>query len=196
MGGALPTGVTASSGVEITPAISAFLTRLRATVHASIPLHITSGVRSPTAQADAMWKKLLAPGGEAEIRAIYPAAIAATVLNAPRSQAGWRVAITQLAASGVLASRHMRGDAFDMRTTNLSSSQVNAVAAAAKSLGASALVEHAPPHLHVQNVGGGGGGSWLPTLSVDRTAGWIVAGAFGAAFVIVLALRRRRNWSL
>jgi hypothetical protein len=53
---------------------------------------------------------------------------------------------------GLYVSRHMRGDALDLRTRGLSTAEVGRLEDAVRGLGANTLLEQTPPHLHVEDI--------------------------------------------
>ena len=152
MATAYPAGVTGGTGVELTPATSAFLVKLRAAVPASTPIYVTSGYRSPEAQAAALVTKRNLGDN---LTALYGTSRIAPILAAANTVAGMSAALREQMRNGLYLSRHMRGDALDFRTTNLTSAQVAEIQRAAEALGAKTLVETTPPHLHVERIGGG-----------------------------------------
>jgi len=200
----LPAGVTAAGGVVLGEAQTAFLRRLRAALPADVPLHVTSGTRTVEAQARALVDKR--DLGD-DLRALYRSnrAIIDEVLAVPNRVDAVAAVVRRHALAGRILSRHMRGDAIDLRSRNLTPDQRQAVLAAARSLGAKAIEESKPPHIHVENIGGG---SLLPAFAAGPSgaglpvsgfpvypSAWIVyaAGAVVALGVVavVVALRRR-----
>jgi len=146
----LPPGVTAGSEVELNPSLSFFLQRLRAAVP-DVPIHVNSGYRSPQAQARAMLAKVQM--GE-NLSALYGAK-AQALLRLPLDPRVWTAAIEALRRRGIYMSPHMRGDALDLRTRDLSPSQVAQLANAAARLGGRPLLESTPPHLHIDGIAAG-----------------------------------------
>ncbi len=201
----LPAGVTAGSGVALNAAQVDFLRRLRARVPADVPLHVTSGTRTVEAQARALVDKR--DLGD-DLRALYRSnrAIIDEVLAVPNRVDAVAAVVRRHALAGRILSRHMRGDAIDLRSRNLTPDQRQAVLAAAGALGAKAFEEAKPPHIHIEGIGGGewspltlyGSGGPLPGsgLSVYPSA-WIVYAAGAAITLAVVAvtvtLRKRRS---
>lgn len=153
-------GVTLNDGVELNPALSFFLQRLRATAPASVPIHVNSGYRSPAAQARAMLTKVQLGDN---LRALYGAKVE-RLLSLPLDPAVWTQALQAMAAVGIYMSPHMRGDALDIRTRDLSQDQIAALVAAAHQLGARPLLESTPPHLHIDGISKGTA-KWVETAA-------------------------------
>ena len=144
--------VTQSSGVVWNEVTESFVRRLREVLPASIPLHITSAVRTPETQASAMIKKH-SIGGAREIRKIYGEK-AEDFLAAPVSVSSWASVVRDLIRQEILPSHHLTGDAIDIRTRDLSSDQIEELIKACKKVGArKTLLETKPPHLHVDSFG-------------------------------------------
>jgi hypothetical protein len=145
----LPSGVSGNAGLVINASQVAFLAALRAAVP-GIPLHVTSGTRTPEAQAAALVIKR--SRGE-DLRKLYRANadIASALMAAPNTTSAMAAIIRRYMDQGRYLSRHMRGDAVDLRSRNLTSAQVQQVMAAAARLGAKPLLES--DHIHVERVG-------------------------------------------
>ena len=180
---AFPARVTGGSGVELNAAMTSFLTRLRATVPASVPIYVTSGYRSPEAQARALVVKRNL--GD-DLRALYGSRVA-PVLAAENTMEAMSAALRAQIATGLYLSRHMRGDALDLRTQGLTSAQVAAIQRAAEALGAKTLLETKPPHLHIERVGGG----LLATVPTPVKVGVVGFGIVGLALALFLFYRAR-----
>jgi hypothetical protein len=147
-------GVTYSSGAKVTSAAEAFLARLRASVPASVRINVNSGVRSPDAQAAALVTKR-AQAGDAGVRALYGQKdLVNELLAVPNDRAAMRAVLEAQVSRGRFLSRHMRSDALDIRSRDLSTEQQAAIVSAALALGAKAFVERDPPHIHIENIGG------------------------------------------
>lgn len=201
----LPAGVTAGSGVALNAAQVDFLRRLRARVPADVPLHVTSGTRTAEDQARALVTKR--DLGD-DLRALYRSnrAVIDEVLAVPNRVDAIAAVLRRNAQAGRVLSRHMRGDAVDLRNRNLNPAQRQTILAAAGALGAKAFEEAKPPHIHIEGIGGGewspltlyGSGGPLPGsgLSVYPSA-WIVYAAGAAITLAVVAvtvtLRKRRS---
>lgn len=142
-------GVTVRAGVVLTAGLAAYLRALRGSLDPSVPLTVTSGVRSASAQADAMLKKLQA-GGAQELYDVYASdATVRKLLDSGRDAATWARIIKAETAKGIRLSRHLGGGSLDIHTATLSAAQVDKIKAAVKATGGSYLYEDAPPHLHV-----------------------------------------------
>ena len=148
----LPPGVTGNSGLVLNDGQVAFLRALRAAVP-GVPMHVTSATRTPERQAAALVTKRNL--GE-DLRNLYRANsdIAAALMAAPNTTSAMAAIIRRYMNQGRFLSRHMRGDAVDLRSRNLSVEQRNALIAGAKRLGARAIYEPRPPHIHIERIGG------------------------------------------
>lgn len=122
-------------------------------------LEITSGYRSPSRQAAALYNKL-AVGGSL---AIYKNQSLVEPLRKAYRQGRkkrWRkeriiAAMAEVLAEqverGIYLSRHMRGRAFDLRSSGLTTRQRSALRAAIAEVGGMRLIyESKPPHFHVE----------------------------------------------
>ena len=141
----LPSGVTMERSVVLTPAISAFLSDLRKVVPSSIPLHLTSGARTSARQAAAMATKVAK--GE-NLRKLYADDFADAVTAVYPNQARMAAVIDRFKAIG-RGSDHLQGNAVDLRSYILNSSQIQTVVAAGKRLGGSGQYETTPAHIHL-----------------------------------------------
>jgi len=129
----------------LTSSTRAALDRLAAAAEAEgLPLTITSGWRSPTAQARAMIAKV--KRGE-NIRTLYRSAgalidrlLALGVDDLP----GWTAALTAQPVSA-----HQRGDALDLRTRGLSDAQVYRLGELAIEAGFTKALRESD-HLHIE----------------------------------------------
>lgn len=136
---------------QISAPTAAFLDRLAAAVP-DIPIYVTDALRTPADQASAMWDKAMR--GE-DLYALYQRDdLVAEFMAATSLEAAISVMENQV-ARGELISRHLWRDeyglhALDLRTRNLSSSQVSRLKAAAEKLGAKALFEG--DHLHLERL--------------------------------------------
>jgi len=175
-------GVTYSDGLVWSATAAAFIARVRAALPASVPLHVTSVVRTAREQATVMLKKWAAAeaastgGGNAELRAIYGRKAGAFVA-VPRTVDAWEAVILELQRTGQgFTTGHLGGSAVDLRTRDLTSAQVGELVRAAQAAGGKTLVEQYPPHLHVDgftaappkpaapSTSGGGGGAGVLAL--------------------------------
>lgn len=112
-------------------------------------LVITSGYRSPSAQARAMISKVQ-QGGPQELGIYADKAAIAELLALPLDVDAWAAKIGEWTAAGRYLSRHMRGRAVDVRTRDVPMSRTIAVQGAAQALGWRTLLEGVPPHLHLE----------------------------------------------
>jgi hypothetical protein len=148
-----PPGVSASSRAVLNRSQVSFLRALRRAVPRSIPLYVTSGTRTPEAQARALVEKRRL--GE-DLRRLYRsnADIADALMRAPNTTSAMASVIQRYMSRGRYLSRHMRGDAVDLRSKILTPTQRNTVMDAARRLGAKAIYETTPPHIHIERIGG------------------------------------------
>lgn len=205
-------GVSVASGATINDAQWAFLARLRAAVDPSIPLYVTSATRTAMDQARALVPKrdaaeaLQAQGkdpGDADLRKLYRRgngpSIVAALLAVPNDTAAMAAVLQEFMDRGIYLSRHMRGDALDLRTRDWTTAQRGVVVAAAEGLGARALVEYHPPHLHIENIGGGSGASAAVAAAADAARGALQRGGAIAARSVsggLVAWRRWGRWAV
>ena len=149
----LPPGVSGNAGLVLNDAQAAFLAQLRAAVPPSIPLHVTSGTRSPEAQASALVTKRNLGDN---LRALYRSNldIIEALLAVPNTVAAMATVLRHYMAQDRYLSRHMRGDALDLRSYTLSPAQRAVVMQAAARLGAKTNYETKPPHIHIERIGG------------------------------------------
>jgi hypothetical protein len=151
-------GWSAASGVVLNDQLRRFLDRLAARL--SFPIYVTSGIRTPEAQARALAGKVAAGSTRQALDDLYAGSAILEVLgaawpNVPGATFNEAVATQILKAQvarGIYLSRHMRGDAVDLRVSNLSAGQVEAVRSAAAALGAEVIVESQPPHIHIEEI--------------------------------------------
>jgi hypothetical protein len=188
----LPAGVTGNKGLHLNEHMVSFLGALRKKVDPSISLHVTSAVRTVGEQAAAM--KTKRDLGD-DLRALYGSKVA-PVLAAPNTVAAMSAALQDLANRGVVMSRHMFGDALDLRVRDWSTAQRATVATAVTSLGGKPQFETTPPHLHIEGLGarqasasGGTGIAVGPRYWLFALAG----GAVVATLVGVKVVRSRRK---
>jgi hypothetical protein len=167
-----------------------FLGALRKAVPASIPIYVTSAVRTVAEQASAM--KTKRDLGD-DLRALYGSKVS-SVLAAPNTVAAMSAALQDLANRGVVMSRHMFGDALDLRVRYWTQEQRNIVGAAVAALGGKPQFETTPPHLHIEGLGEGKFDIEVPKGSNRKY--WLFAlggGTMLAAFITVNVVRRRRR---
>ena len=137
----------AGSAVVLSDELAAALDELAAAVGGE--LVVTSGYRSPGAQARAMLAKI-EQGGEDELRIYGDRAAVAALLALPREESAWTAQIAEWAAAGRYLSRHQTGKALDLRTRDVDPARVRLIEATARALGWRTLLEAVPPHLHLQ----------------------------------------------
>lgn len=119
------------------------------------PVVVTSGVRSAYEQALALQGKISAGSTDSDLYKLYADDdIVRDILRYKGNVAGMASVLTSYMARGRYMSRHMRGDALDLRVTGLSSSEIAQLAAAAKATGGQVIIENNPPHIHVENLSG------------------------------------------
>lgn len=186
----LPAGVTGNGGLHLNQRMVDFLGALRKAVDPSIPIHVNSAVRTVEEQAAAM--KTKRDLGD-DLRALYGSKVA-PVLAAPNTVAAMSAALQDLANRGIIMSRHMFGDALDLRVRDWTQEQRNIVASAVAALGGKPQFETTPPHLHIEGLGEGKFGVQVAPPSNRKY--WLFALAGGtllAALITVDSLRRRRR---
>jgi len=114
----------------------------------SFPIVITSGVRTARSQAQAMFGKIEA--GDTSLSLYRNREFADGVVSAyPDLEKAAEIVARYAAAGG--GSTHLRAQAFDVRTRDLSGQQIAEMQRAVdeKLDGAKAILELQPPHLHV-----------------------------------------------
>jgi len=114
----------------------------------NFPIVVTSGVRTAKQQALAMFGKIEA--GDSNLGLYLNRDFAAGVVAAyPDLEKATQV-VSEFAAAGG-GSTHLRAQAFDIRTRDLSGSQIAQLQKAVieRLVGARGILELAPPHLHV-----------------------------------------------
>ncbi len=151
----------ARDGIELNDLIRDRVSAVAAIYHAKTKrtLEVTSGYRSPSRQAAAMYGKLVAGGS----LAIYKnQALVAPLMKAYREgrKKRWQRERIIAAMASVLAdqverghylSRHMRGRAFDLRSSGMTGRQREALRAAIAEVGGMRVIyESKPPHFHVE----------------------------------------------
>jgi hypothetical protein len=189
---------TASSGVGLNNTLTGFLNALAA--KSSVPVHVTSGLRSASAQANAMFSKIAR--GE-DLTKLYADTSYAKAMHAayPDKARGTAI-VSALIAAGKAGSGHLGGRGLDLRTNGLSPGQVKALKSTVESLGAKVIVES--DHMHVQGIGQSFGEQLMSTGTERKTSilatkalgipawGWVMGGLGGALLLTVVAAVRRR----
>ena len=110
---------------------------------------ITSGIRDPKLQAAAMFGKIEA--GDVDLSDYRNREFANSVITAFPDLTAATQAVIDAAQKGI-ASFHLIGRAFDIRTRNLNSLQIDQLSNAIKEIdpGSKPLLEFEPPHLHIR----------------------------------------------
>lgn len=147
----LPPGVLGDSDLDVNQGQYDFMVALRYVTPPNVRIYITSATRTPERQASAMLYKFNANGAEELYKTYKADNIVTELIKSSPDVPTWAAILRKHAANGIFMSRHMRGDALDIRIRDISSADANAIKAAASSLGASTLLEDVPPHLHVDN---------------------------------------------
>lgn len=149
-----PTGVSGNPSAVLNQNHLSFLVALRRAVPESIPLYVNSGTRTPEQQAEALkTKRDLGDNLYKLYRADY---IIKELMSVPNTVADMAPIIRKWMDKGVYLSRHMRGDALDLsvwRGGNLTKEQIDTVMQKAQALGAKAIYETKPPHIHIESIG-------------------------------------------
>lgn len=139
-------GVTFNSGVVLTPQQRNVLLKVRAGVPSSIPIHVTSGLRTAEKQAAALVIKR--NRGE-NLYALYTQDdLVAEIMRVPNTTEAMAAVFRSQVARGRYLSPHMTGRGIDFRTYKWSAQQLATFVAAAQRLGLSTLKES--DHLHMQ----------------------------------------------
>ena len=204
---ALPPGVTGNKGLVLNASQVSFLRRLRRAVP-GIPLHVTSATRTPERQAGALVTKRKL--GD-DLRKLYRANpdIADALMRAPNTTAAMAALIRRYLEQGRYLLGHLRGDAFDLRSRNLTAAQRNQVMSAAQQTGAKAIYETKPPHIHIERIGGAASnlelvareaagrarGRGARALYRRRKTVGIVGASAGVLLLMALVLLRKRRRS-
>jgi Lipase (class 3) len=146
---------TVNDGTVLTPTLEIFAHDLSAAFERRTgkQIHVTSGVRTPEAQARAMWTKLVA---NEDLTKLYRNKTAVNEVIAAAKGRPEVVAIPTMMAiltaqmgRGVYLSGHMRANSIDVRSKTMSEAEKRACEAAVAELGARWLHEGVPPHYHV-----------------------------------------------
>jgi len=156
----------ALDGVELNELLRARISEVASLFHERTrgTLEITSGYRSPHRQATALYTKL-AVGGSLSIyknqSLVEPLRKAYRDGRKKRWKkeriiAAMAEVLEEQVARGIFLSRHMRGRAFDIRSSGLSGRQRAALRAAVAEVGGMRLIyESKPPHFHVEILDAG-----------------------------------------
>ncbi len=148
-------------GIDITPELRRHIDVVAELYFAKTkrPLEITSGYRSPRRQADAMYTKLAVGGSLALYKNQALTVPLAKAYREGRKKRWKRDRIVAAMADvleaqvarGQYLSRHMRGLAFDIRSTGMTARQRQHLIAAIREVGQMRVIlERRPPHFHVE----------------------------------------------
>lgn len=141
-------GIYTKGSVNLTASMKAFLSALRARLPSKYPLVVTDALRTPEDQAQRMLS-ILNREGEDYLKKLYrrSAKYIDALLAMPHTASAWGPAIAEFNAQGAYLSRHMRGDALDLRCWGWADADRIKVAEAAEKLGARVTLES--DHIHV-----------------------------------------------
>lgn len=141
--------LTYNKGVIVSDEVRAWLERFRAAVPARIPIHVNSGRRTEEQQARAMLTKLAKGDDLVNVYGDRPQL--RRLLALPREVPAWTQEIMrQRREEGFVISRHLLSDAVDLRSQGRADDI--AIATQAMRLGARAVIETVPPHVHLERV--------------------------------------------
>lgn len=123
---------------------------IRRNAYGAVPhVTVTSGTRTHRQQAQAMRKKVELYGRSS--LDIYSSRVRDAMWAAPDTLDGWTAAVEQLAAAGVIVSRHHAGQALDLRIRDLTATQREALQKAAqRAVGVTGRTLMEQDHLHLQ----------------------------------------------
>ena len=157
--------VPKNNSVVVNKAVANFVTDLRKLISQDQIkiIYITSGVRTAEMQARALINKRAhnkchsaiagapSPGDPCyPVYSLYKQrSLILEALQVPNDVSSMATVFERQVANGKFVSGHMTGLGIDMRTSNLTEEQKELVLSACKSLGASAIYEGDPPHIHV-----------------------------------------------
>lgn len=187
--------VSVSSDAVLTDGMRQYVDVLAAALPAGFPLTVTSGYRSPSAQAAAMLVKYKAGGVNELYKTYSDDSLISKLVKYPTDQ--WA---NFIASNGQSLSRHLRAGAIDLRTRDLSSSQVEQLKSAVVATGGKHLQESTPPHLHVDmplkyaatslvNVAT----SVATTTAKSAATMWLWSAAIGSSVLLVAYLVSKRK---
>ena len=192
-------------GVVLNRATKKFANRLAARVP-DVDLVVTSGVRTAESQAKSMANNRINKG-DANQRNLYrgqPGLIGELLAVPPTAAAMIPVLKAQI-KRGRYISRHLRGDAIDVRIHGLTSNQRARIREAAKELGATSVDEG--DHIHIGHIEKGAGKVWTALTTVTGTEGagagvayivarvpwWMWVGSIGCTVAVGVVLSRQRR---
>ena len=145
-----PSGWTPYGSPVLTDKLRAFLDRLAARLGRR--LVVTSGVRTPESQAQAMLKKKQA--GE-DLHDLYAQdSLVDELFAVPETLEDWTAVLQSQVDRGFYISDHMRGDAIDIDDYDASGKQLDkgAVFAAAEAEGVEVRFESILSHYHFEEI--------------------------------------------
>jgi hypothetical protein len=161
-------GVTFDSHVTSTVPVNRFLEALRGRVPPEIPIIVASAFRDTSRQASAMlgvWRA----GGDKQIGVVYSDIVESAFMKVinkfrefysddqlrqrpppPLLLPALEAVISSLRATGsAFHTGHMVGRGIDLRISGMSAADADVILNAAKDLGAKAMIEAHPYHLHI-----------------------------------------------
>ncbi len=151
---------TLKSGVTLTAAVKAKVKKIADAYHAATKkkITVTSGTRSASSQAEAMYGKLAAGDkltvykdqvSAKEIKKAYDDGKAAKKTKAEIVKSMTTVIEEQI-KKGKYISKHLKAGAVDVRSRDMSATEKEAFKKAAKGVAVSVILETKPPHFHLQ----------------------------------------------
>lgn len=146
-------GIHVLGGVELTPALLRWLRDVRQRL--TFDIVVTSGVRTPEAQARA-WKTKIDLGYTVkDFEALYRRddLVQEVFRDSDLSVEGMARVFAAQVARGDFLSSHLTARALDLRTRGLTPGELGALRAAVTAVGGRTVLETRPPHLHVEAYG-------------------------------------------
>lgn len=151
----------ARGDIELNPILRDKIGEIAARYYAKTKrvLEITSGYRSPSRQAGAMYTKLAAGGSlaiyknQSLVQPLYKAYREGRKKRWKKDRivAAMAAVLASQVERGIYLSRHMKGRAFDVRSVGMSGRQRAALRAAIAEVGGLRLLyESKPPHFHIE----------------------------------------------
>lgn len=174
-------GVYMKTGVILNDAMRGFLKGLREKV--GFDIVVTSGIRTASEQASAMLSKI--QRGENLYNLYANKGLLDEIMSAGKSVGSMASVIQGQVARGSYLSRHLRGDALDIRLA--SPSENDAVANAAQGLGAEVVRES--DHIHIEELGSGF--AKLLNVAQDYWPLYIAGSAAIGLVILAFAWRKR-----
>ena len=136
--------VKPDAGVVVTPKIRNYMNQLAARLPFDIVL--TSGFRTPDAQAAAMFYKI--SQGE-DLAELYNDRFAKEVTDAYPDRAAGAAAVQAYIDRGGGTTMHLSGNAVDIRTRDKTQSEIDLIMRTVEEMGDRALYEPVPPHIDI-----------------------------------------------